>query len=182
MSTKSQGTDQFTEADKVKIIKKAQEEIGKHKKGVKKGDNFTSLTEEELREKLQRVNSPMIISQQWNNNALPKGIIKFSVTIFNPDPFQQENMYVHVFVGSGNIVADTGLFLLNVDTRFPRLTEPNHPGLLLSPMKSATLTFNIKMPAAIDISNFLGNAVLFRLRWSDVGTYYDRAAFSFLVG
>jgi hypothetical protein len=101
------------------------------------GDNAT-VTPEEIEKKLKRVNSPMIVSQGWSGTT-PGGTFNYSLGIFNPDPTQASNLFAHVWVGSGNIDPTVGTFLLNVDTRFPRLTEPPVFGLTLAPGASATL-------------------------------------------
>lgn len=180
MATKSSEQGKFTEAQKAKIIKTVKEEIEKHKKSVKKGDNFTSLSDDELRDKLDRVNSPMIVAQSWGNTT-PGGTFTYNVTINNPDPVTRSGLYAHVFVGSGNTISDTGTFLLNVDARFPRLTQPPFFGLSLAPGASATLSFSIKVPSTIELSNYIGNTALLMLSSHDIGTYYDRGCFPFKV-
>jgi hypothetical protein len=89
-------------------------------------------------------------------------------------------LYVHVFVGSGNVVSDTGLFLLNVDERFPRLTEPGYSGLTIVPGASALVNFAINVPATIDASKYIGNTAVLQFG-VDVGTYIDRAVWVFTV-
>lgn len=180
MATKSKGKGKFTETETAKHIKKIQEETEKYKGSVKKGDNFIAPTEEQLREKLQRVNSPFFTFESWGN-AAPGGTVNYNVGIYNPDPVLQVWMFAHVFVGSGNVVSDTGRFLLNVDARFPRLTQPNFAGLNLAAGASATLSYSIKIPSTIEPSNYMGNTILFRANWFDPGTEYDRALFVFRV-
>jgi hypothetical protein len=53
-----------------------------------------------------------------------KKIQQANVGIRNPDPSQAIWLFAHAWVGSGNVDPAVGTFLLNVDTRFPRLTEP----------------------------------------------------------
>lgn len=167
----------LTEEEKAKHIKKVLEEIENQKKNIKKGDSYTAPTEEQLRKKLERVNSPYIYFQGWGP-APPGGTINYNVGITNPDPVQKIWMFAHVFVGSGNVVTDNGEFLLNVDERFPRLTQPNFAGLTLAPGASATLSFAIKIPATVEHpTNYLGNTALLQFNWHDVGTYLDRSVF-----
>ena len=167
----------LTEEEKNKHIKKTLEEIEKQKKNVKKGDNFTAPTEEQLRKKFERINSTYIYFQTWGA-AAPGGTVNYSVGVTNPDPTQAIWMFAHVFVGSGNVVGNTGEFLLNVDARFPRLTQPDFAGLTLASGASATLTFSIKIPTIIEHpTNYLGNTALFQFNWHDVGTYLDRSVF-----
>ena len=167
----------LTEEEKKKHIKKTLDEIEKQRKGVKKGDNFTAPTEEQLRKKLERINSPFIYFQSWGP-AAPGGTVNYSVGITNPDPVQAIWVFAHVFVGSGNVVSNTGEFLLNVDERFPRLTQPDFAGLTLASGASATLTFPIKIPTNVEHpTNYLGNTALVQFNWHDVGTYLDRSVF-----
>jgi hypothetical protein len=63
------------------------------------------------------------------------------VGIVNPDPMTAESLYVHVWVGSGNVDPVVGTFLLNVDTHFPRLTQPKTFGLQLASVAGTLLTF-----------------------------------------
>jgi hypothetical protein len=104
------------------------------------GKHFTGLTAEEIERKLKRVNSPMIVSQGWNSTT-PGGTVNYNLGIFNPDPTQAIWLFAHVWVGSGNVDPVTGTFLLNVDTRFPRLTQPIFDGLTLASGASGTLSF-----------------------------------------
>lgn len=180
MATTSKGRKPLTEAEKTKHIKKINEEVEKHKKSIKKGDTFTSATEEQLREKLGRVNSPMIVFQGWSG-AAPGGTVNYGVGVYNPDPVQRIWLFCHVFVGSGNVVSDTGMFLLNVDPRFPRLTQTPPTGFSLNPGEAKTISFSIKIPSTIEPSGYIGNTALFTVNWHDIGTYLDRSVFVFQV-
>ena len=167
----------LTDEEKQKHIKKTLDEIEKQRKNVKKGDNFTAPTEEQLRKKFDRINSPYIYFQSWGP-AAPGGTVTYNVGVTNPDPTQAIWVFAHVFFGSGNVVGNVGEFLLNVDERFPRLTQPDFAGLTLASGASATLTFSIKIPTNIDHpTNYLGNTALFQFNWHDVGTYLDRSVF-----
>lgn len=142
--------------------------------------NFTGITKEEIENKFTRVNSPMIVSQSWGGTT-PGGTITYNLGIYNPDPTTAIWLFAHVWVGSGNTDAVTGTFLLNADARFPRLTQPAFSGLTLAPGASATLSFSLKVPAAAEKTNYIGNSCLMRLNWHDTGTYLDRGVFVFAV-
>lgn len=144
-------------------------------------DNFTGITEEEIRKKFERVNSPMIIFQGWSGSTTPGGVINYNVGIYNPDPVASNALFAHVFVGSGNVDPTVGTFLLNVDERFPRLTEPPFAGLSLAPGANTTLSFALQVPPSVQKTNYLGNTCLMRFNWHDVGTYLDRSVFPFRV-
>ena len=145
-----------------------------------KGEHFIGVTPEDIRKKFKRVNSPMIVFQGWNSTS-PGGTVNLNVGIYNPDPTLAIWLFAHVWVGSGNIDPTLGTFLLNVDTRFPRLTEPPFFGLTLAAGASATLSYALKVPSTIEKSNYLGNTCLMQFNWFDVGLDLERAAFVFTV-
>jgi len=160
-------------------IQKIQKVIEEHKRENKE-EHFTSITPEEIEKKLKRVKSPMIVSQGWGSTT-PGGTVNYNLGIYNPDPTQAILLFAHVWVGSGNVDATVGTFLLNVDTRFPRLTQPMSPGLTLAAGASATLSFALQVPSAVERTNYLGNSCLMHFNWHDVGTYLDRGIFVFTV-
>jgi hypothetical protein len=158
---------------------KIQEAIEEHKRENRE-EHFTSLTPGEIERKLKRINSPMIVSQGWSNTT-PGGTFSYNVGIHNPDPTSAENLYVHVWIGSGNADPIVGTFLLNVDPRFPRLTQPAPFGLSLTSGANATLSFSIKVPTAIEKASYLGNSFLMQLNYHDVGQPLDRGVFPFAI-
>lgn len=145
-----------------------------------KGEHFLGITPEQVREKLKRVNSPFIVSVGWSSTS-PGGTFEVFVGVFNPDPFTQASLFAHVWVGSGNIDPTVGTFLLNVDTRFPQLTEPPFFGLTLASGAFATLSYSFTVPVNIEPSNYLGNVSLMQFNWFDVGLNLERAVFVFGV-
>ena len=145
-----------------------------------KSEHFTAVTPEEIEKKLKRARSPMIVSQGWGSTT-PGGTVNYSLGIYNPDPTQAVWLFAHVWVGSGNVDPTVGTFLLNVDARFPRLTQPTFAGLTLAPGASATLSFALKVPSTIEKTNYLGNSCLMQFNWHDIGKYLDRGIFVFAV-
>lgn len=163
----------------IEEIEKIQEVIERHKQD-SKDEHFTAVTPEEIERKLNRVNSPMIVSQGWGSTT-PGGVVNYNLGIYNPDPTQAFWLFAHVWVGSGNVDPTVGTFLLNIDTRFPRLTQPTFSGLALAPSASATLGFALEIPSVIEKTNYLGNSCLMQFNWHDIGTYLDRGIFVFAV-
>ena len=159
--------------------KKIQQAIERHKRE-NEGEHFTSLTKDEIEKKLKRVNSPMIVSQGWNSTTLG-GVVNYNLGIYNPDPTQAFWLFAHVWVGSGNVAPPVDTFLLNVDARFPRLTEPTFDGLTLASGAFATLSFALAVPTTVQQSNYIGNSALMNFNWHDVGQYLDRGVFVFAV-
>ena len=169
----------FTPAQIKQQIKKIQETVDKQKRE-NQGEHFTSLTPEEIEKKLKRMNSPIIVSQGWNSTT-PGGVVNYNLGVYNPDPTQAFWLFAHVWIGSGNIDPTLGTFLVNVDTRFPRLTEPAPFGLTLASGASSTLSFAVKIPSNVEKTNYIGDSCLMRFTWHDVGEYLDRGVFVFAV-
>jgi hypothetical protein len=161
--------------------KKIQEVVEKAKRENKE-KNFTSLTPEEIETKLKRVKSPMIVWQGWSGSTGAPGQINYNVGIYNSPGASYSGLFAHAWVGSGNVDPVTGTFLLNVDTRFPRLTEPAFFGLTLAPGASTSLNFILRVPAGVERpTNYLGNTCLMQFNWHDVGQYFDRGVWPFTV-
>jgi hypothetical protein len=118
-------------------------------------ENFTSVSEADLEKKFNRANSPMIVSQGWNGGINPGGTVNYNLGIYNPDSTQAIWMFAHVWVESGNVVSGTGQFLYNIDTRFPRLTEPDFTGLSLAAGDSTSLSFSLDVPTSIELTNYM---------------------------
>lgn len=171
----------FTPAEVKKHTARILELTEELKKNKKKDESITTITAEEIAAKFKRVNSPMIVGQGWSSAAAPGGTINYSVTIYNPDPTTAIWTFAHVWVGSGNVDPVTGTFLLNVDTRFPRLTQPDFAGMSIPSGGSVTQSFKIKIPAAVEKTNYLGNTCLMQFNWHDIGKYLDRSVFVFKV-
>ena len=74
-------------ADIKKAWQKLQPELARQRaERERQGETFTSITREEFEAKLKRVNSPMIVSQSWNNSAPPGGTIKYFSRRLEPRP------------------------------------------------------------------------------------------------
>jgi hypothetical protein len=173
----------FSAADVKKHTARIQQLGDELQKGRKKNDglNVTVITPEEIDRKLKRVNSPFIYFQSWGGSVPVGGTLNYNVGIYNPDPTTAIWTFAHVWVGSGNVDPVTGTFLLNVDARFPRLTQPDFAGMSIPSGGSVTQSFQIKTPAGVEKTNYLGNTCLMALNWHDVGTYLDRSVFVFKV-
>jgi hypothetical protein len=147
----------------------------------RQGLNFTAPTAEQLRKKVARANSPMIVFQSWSGSTTAGGAISYTVGINNPDPDRWIWLFAHVFVGPANVAPNVGAAIQSVDSRFPRLTMPPFAGLTLDPGDTQSLNFSLDVPAGVESSNYLGNTILFQSTWHDVGEYLDRSLFVFEV-
>jgi hypothetical protein len=174
-STKTSAKQKFTEGDIKKNIQKMKEAAEAHRKSIKDVENFVVLDEEEMRKKLQRVNSPIINSMGWS--PIARGATgNIGLGIFNPDPGAHHFLFVHMWVGPGNPISDNTQFLLNVDARFPRLTLPtSSTGITLAPGTFQNLTFAFKVPSTVEASGYMCNFLLIRHSFFDVGTVFDRS-------
>jgi hypothetical protein len=161
-------------------IKNIEKAIEKHRKKNKE-KYFEAITPEEIEEKLNRVNSPFIKSVGYGD-APHGGTLNLNIGIYNPDPITFRSLYVHTFVGSGNIDPNLGTFLLNVDTRFARLTAPpTHSGQTLASEDYTILSFSLDIPPTVEKTVYLLNACLFERGIFSTGTFFDRASLSVVV-
>ena len=173
----------WTPAQIKEHTQRIQEVLEQQKRLMKKGENFTAVTPQDIARKLKRQNSPMIVWQSWGwvGPSAPGGTVGYNVGIYNPDPTDAVWLFAHVWIGSGNVDPAVGTFLSNVDTRFPRITQPEFAGLTLAGGATTSLSFALKVPATVQRTNYLGNCCLMQLNWHDVGTYLDRGVFVFTV-
>ncbi len=155
-------------------VQKIQEAIEKQRREFK-GDHFMALTPEEIEQKLKHANSPIITSAGESNTTVG-GTVNISCGIYNPDPVAY-SICLHLWIGSGAADPVIGSFLMNVDTRFPRLTQQTtipaggHTGI----------NFSLKIPTTIEKSNYIANYCLMYVNPFDVGKYFDRGSIQFIV-
>lgn len=173
------------------LVRSVMSEIESHRRdAAAKKLRFTALDEPKLRARLSPPRSggrvvaaaPMIVWQSWSSMTTPGGSITYNVGIQNPSATDEVWLFGHVFVGPANFVPEIGDAVQAVDARFPRLTEPSFAGLHLPANGASSLSFNLAVPTGIQPSNYIGNTLLFRADWHDVGDYLDRGTFIFGVG
>jgi len=99
----------------------------------------------------------------------------------NPGPDDAVWLFGHVFVGAANVAPEVGDALAVVDPGFPRLTAPAFPGLTVKAGSTETLQFALTIPPAAEMTNYMGNLVLYRATWHDPAAYLDRSLFVFAV-
>lgn len=73
------------------------------------------------------------------------------------------------------------LFFDTADPRFPTYAQEAPIGFSLAPGESRTFSFTLSVPQNIERTGYLGNVVVQRLSFYDVGTYFDRGCFFFNV-
>jgi hypothetical protein len=143
----------FTRAQINAHIRNIQKAMEKQKREAEeRGDMFKSLSPEEIEKKLNRTTSPFLAGGAYTGGASPGGIISYLINIYNPDPTPADELFMHVWVGSGNADPTVGTFLLNVDTRFPRLLLPTASGggLRIAPNTITWLQFDLAVPTNVE--------------------------------
>jgi hypothetical protein len=167
-------------------------EAGQHL-GVSTEMAFDAIGPADARARLTASADPFFGGFGWTLSALPGGVITGRVSVEFPTPAAvppNSNVYVHVWVSPGSVDPAIGTYLLNVDPRFPRLSEPRVPGLQpgftqvpefpTSPDRSL-LNFDLRVPDDAEPSVYLGNMCLLRLSPFSVGDVLGRASFAFRV-
>jgi hypothetical protein len=167
---------------KVALVKSVVAEVARlEKEAQKEGRVFVGITEKQLKKKLARTKSPMIVGSAWSGSVPAGQTLTYDSYLFNPDPTLAFRLFVHFFVGPGNMVPDAGAALSSVDTRFPRLTLPKWIGITLGVQSYRQLTFSVQIPVGIPRTNYLGNAFLFSGNILAVDDVLDRASAIFEV-
>jgi len=180
MAAKKKAKARRSPADIKKAWQNLEPELAKHKREhERQGETFTSITREAF--EMKRVNSPMILSQGWDNTAPPGGTINYSVGIANPDPIEWFNLAVSVSIGNRNPIASNDEFLTAFDARFPTYAKPATVGFSLAPGAFTTQSFQITIPAGVEKTGYFGNSALLNISFLDIGQYLDRACFFFDV-
>jgi hypothetical protein len=142
--------------------------------------DFIAITPEQIKEKLKSVNSPLFTGVSYSGPVAPGGTIYYNVSIYNPDPINQIHMKVHAWVGSGFVDPVIGTYLLNVDTRFPRMTGPQN-WFNLSPSTGGMVSFNYKIPSTVEKTTYLLNAALMKIEPLGTGILWARTVFPIQV-
>jgi hypothetical protein len=134
----------------IRNIEKALEKLKKKNKG----KHFISATPDEIEGRLKGADDPWIVGFGIDAPPYkPGGAINITFAILNsgaPVFF----LYIHVWVGSGIIDLTGDKLLLEIDTRFPRLTEPAYAGLNIDRRSSGYLDFTMAIPTTIEKTNY----------------------------
>jgi hypothetical protein len=172
----------FTAAKIKEQIKKIQQALEKEKSRYR-DQNLTviEVKPEDIERKLRRMKSPFIIAQSFNASTPAGGTMPYDVAVWNPDPTEAFFVFAHAWVGSGNVDPVLGTFLLNVDTRFPRLTEPEPFGATIEPSSLFHIIFALKVPTGVQKTSYLLNVCLIQFGFFDVGGFLDRGGVPFKV-
>ncbi len=158
------------------------------KESLANDENFSALPAQEIERNLKESEDPFLSGFGWKKGAPPGGRLGLRLFIYNSPTAPTERLFVHVWVGSGNIEPSLDSFLANVDTRFPRLTRPEYPGLgegdpHFAPLRPGIrrLDFELTLPSPLEESIYMGNICLMQLESHGVGRYLGRGVFPFAV-
>jgi hypothetical protein len=169
----------FTASEIKAHVQRIQKTIEQHKRE-NRGEHFTASTPHEIAKKLKRANSPIITDQVWNSTTVG-GTVNYGLGIFNPDLKHAALLYAHVWISSVYIDPVVGTFLLTVDPRFRRLTQPEFFGLTLAGGASSMLHYTLNVPSIVEKTNYIGNSWLVQLNSQNCEKCLDRAVFGFTV-
>lgn len=140
------------------------------------GLSFAALSEEELTNKLTResANSPYIYASSWVSGTQPGTQGFYSVFFANTGEREYFPVFVTIFFGMANFMADISLGPAARHTEWPYLSSAAF-GLPQSVAKSASFTY--QTPTNVALGTYTGNAVLWGGERHDRGYYMDRAVF-----
>jgi hypothetical protein len=157
-----QGDSMTSLKEHIRNIEKA---VKKHKKQ-NKGQRFTLIPPDEIEKRLKRANTPIIYGFGYTDLVRPGQTIHCSFDIYNPGPDRFGPLAVHVWVGFHIVDATGGPFLLDVDKRFPRLTQPRY-GLSVDSDSSVRLGgFPLAIPTTVEKTVYVLNACLVQGVWN----------------
>ena len=138
------------------------------------GWNLMVRNATELLEKLRGTNTPSFGATTVAPSTTSPGTLNFSVYFVNWDPIVYPWMHVHVFVGPAVLPADVGHALALRDTRFPTLTIPDLPGVVLQSNTGHLMNVSYPVPKNLEPTTYLGNCFLFATTYFGVADYMDR--------
>jgi hypothetical protein len=151
-------------------IAAAREDANRH------GHRFACLTEEELSKRISD-DTPYIGAVGWSGNSRPGDKAYVMIWISNPGPVVQYGMFVSIFFGIANFVADIGVALAGRDQRWPVLSTR----FTLAAGDTVTPRLTYTVPRGIPLTEYVGNVVLWQEGGFDTGTYLGRASFDLEV-
>jgi len=148
--------------------------------------HFAALGAEELTASLLTENQALTILWQGGpgDAPLPQGSsFVFTLGLHNPGLSPIGYTFAHLWTGRGHADPNISTFLLNVDQRFPTLTEPQtQQGLTIGPDEIKTLDFTVTIPTGVEKTLYTLNTCIMRAHWHGVGEFLARSSFPFLVG
>jgi hypothetical protein len=139
-----------------------------------RGLAFSALTDEQLDRKVRRetAHSPFIVGQAWTSGTTPGSAATYRVYIQNPDPNGYYPVYATMFFGLGNFFGVDESWV-GRDKRWPEFSSE---ATVLSANSNADFLFSYTTPT-VPLGTYLGNVVLWRGEFHDVGVSFDRGSF-----
>jgi hypothetical protein len=157
------------------IMTSLKEHIRNIEKAVrKKGKHFTSIPLDEIERVLKRANTPIIYGWGGTGGPFKPGqTIQTSFDVYNPGPDSVGYLFLHVWVGFHIVDATGGTFLLDVDKRFPRLTQPLWSGKSVNAGSYDSFgPFSLAIPTTVDKTTYILNACLVQWTYDARGGYH----------
>jgi hypothetical protein len=140
------------------------------------GQAFSAPSEEQLTKKIRAEsgNSPYIYSESWTSAATGGSIAYYSLWAANPDSTPHYSVFTTIFFGLANFFTDLGEGIDARDSRWPYISSD---GLMLPVGGTINPRFTYTTPVGLPAGTYLGNAVLWRGDYHDIGQYFDRGLF-----
>jgi hypothetical protein len=137
---------------------------------------FSAPSEEQLTKKVrgETGNSPYIYSQSWTGAASGGSPGYYALWAANPDPVGHYSVFATIFFGLANFLSDLGAGIGARDTRWPYISSE---GVALPSGGTINPRFTYTTPVGLSAGTYLGNAVLWRGDYHDIGQYFDRGLF-----
>jgi hypothetical protein len=137
---------------------------------------FSAPTEEQLTKKVrgESGNSPYIYSMMWTSGTSGGSTAQYALWAANPDPAGYYPVFASIFFGLANLLTDLGEGIGARDTRWPYVSSE---GLTLPSGGTFNPRFTYTTPVGLPVGTYLGNAVLWRGEYHDIGQYFDRGLF-----
>jgi hypothetical protein len=137
---------------------------------------FSAATEEQLSKKIrgETGNSPYIYAQSWTSGTSGGTTAYYWQWVANPDATYYYPVFTTIFFGLANFLADVGEALDARDTRWPYVSSD---GVSLPAGGTLNPKFSYTTPVGLPHGTYLGNAILWRGQYHDIGQYFDRGLF-----
>jgi hypothetical protein len=132
-----------------------------------KGKQFASITSGEIERRLKLANDPFISTISHDDYTSPGGAIEAQIGIYNYTI--GSTMCLHLWVGSGIVDPWGDQILLNVDTRFPRLTDSS------GYIGQRKVKLTLQVPSTVERTSYL-------LCFCLLATGFDRKIFDRYIG
>ena len=137
---------------------------------VKRGRIFSTLTPDQILEKLRSSTTPFITTVASTGRGPANASFFFEIYVKNPDSRIHSDICAYFFFGPAHLISDPGIALISVDQKL------YHGHQLFSPIfpnTTSSVVFNYTFPAGISLGAYIGNAFIFE-REVPISPIYER--------